>query len=106
MNTKNMIELRDGIPVLSGQTACQIAEFMKKVKDIKEEEKSLKNAILTEMEAYGVIKVDTPEMVITYVAPADREKLDTKSLKEELPDIYDSYVTMSPVSASVRIKVK
>lgn len=58
------------------------------------------------MESKGIIKLDTDELTISYVAPTDRETLDTKALREELPDIYDTYVKISPVKSSIRIKLK
>ena len=58
------------------------------------------------MESKGIIKLDTDELTISYVAPTDRETLDTKALREELPDIYDTYAKISPVKSSIRIKLK
>lgn len=92
--------------ILDGTTAKHIAEFEKMAKEIKAKEDTLKAAILAEMESKGVIKLETDELNITYVAPTERETLETKTLREELPDIYDAYVKISPVKASIRIKLK
>lgn len=91
---------------LSAETSLKIAEFERQVKEIKKQEDELKKAILAEMENKGIIKLDTPDLAITYVAPTNRETLDTKALKEELPDIYDTYVKISPVKPSIRIRLK
>lgn len=88
------------------EVAKNIAEFEKQVKALKEKEDALKKAILSEMETKGLIKVETEDLTITYVAETTRESLDTKALREELPAIYDTYAKISPVKASLRIKTK
>lgn len=91
--------------LLNPEANSKIAEFERKAKEIKEAEDKLKKAILEEMETKGVIKLETDELTITYIAPTNRETLDSKTLKAELPDIYDSYVKISPVKSSIRVKV-
>lgn len=61
---------------------------------------------MEEMEAKNFIKIDTDVMTITYVAPTDREKFDSKKFREDHADLYDEYVSMIPVKSSIRIKVK
>ena len=101
-----LIKLYGEAAILDGTTAKHIAEFERMAKEIKAKEDALKKAILEEMESKGIIKLDTDELTISYVAPTDRETLDTKALREELPDIYDTYVKISPVKSSIRIKLK
>jgi predicted phage-related endonuclease len=101
-----LIKLYGEAAILDGTTAKHIAEFEKMAKEIKAKEDELKKEILKEMESKGIIKLDTDELTISYVAPTDRETLDTKALREELPDIYDTYVKISPVKSSIRIKLK
>lgn len=92
--------------ILSHEVSARIAELERNVKLLKQEQDALKTAVQREMERLGIIKIDTPELLINYIAETDRETLDTKSLKEECPDIYDAYTKMTPVKASLRIKVK
>lgn len=101
-----LIRLYGEAAILDGATAKHIADFEKMAKEIKAKEDALKAAILAEMESKGVLKLETDELNITYVAPTERETLETKTLREELPDIYDAYVKISPVKASIRIKLK
>ena len=96
----------EGVAILNPDTAKQIAEFERRAKEIKDAEDKLKEAILAEMESKGIIKLDTDTLTISYVAPTTRESLDGKTLKEELPYIYDAYVKLSPVKSSIRLKVK
>ena len=101
-----LITVSEGKAMLLPEIAKNIADFERKVKEIKEKEDELKKAILEEMETKGVIKLDTDDLSVTYVAPTTRETLDSKAIKEELPTIYDTYAKISPVKASLRIKVK
>lgn len=72
----------------------------------KEEYEALKADLLTAMEKYNVVKIDTPEILVNYIAPSESERIDSKALKENCPDLYDEFVKFVPVKASVRIKVK
>jgi predicted phage-related endonuclease len=95
-----------GVALLSMDVATQIADFERKVKDIKDAEEKLKEAIKAEMVSKNVIKLETSDLVITYVAPTTSERLDSKALKAELPEIYDTYAKVSKVKDSIRVKVK
>lgn len=96
----------DGRAVLSHEMAGAIAEFERQVKMLKDLEETLKRAILETMEETNTLKVDTDILTITYVPPTDRERFDSKRFRAEHGDLYDEYVSMSPVKASVRIKIK
>lgn len=102
----DLIVVDNGTPILRAEIASQIAEFERMVKSIEEQEKVLKSAILAEMEDKEILKLETDDVVITYVAPSDRERFDTKTFRAENPLVYDEYVTMSQVRSSIRIKVK
>lgn len=102
----DLITLNNDVAILDVEVSKKIAEFELQVKEIKAKEDELKQAILAEMESKNIIKLDTDALAITYVAPTTRETLDSKALKEELPDIYDTYVKISNVKASVRLKLK
>lgn len=84
----------------------KIVSIEKRMKKLKEQQDELKAALLHEMEARNIIKLETDKMVISYVAPTDRESFDSKKFREDNPDLYDEYVKISPVKSSVRIKVK
>ena len=101
-----LIKVENDIAVLTEGTAEKIVEFERIVKDIKEKEDALKKAILEEMREHNLIKLETDELTLTYVAPTTRESLDTKAIKEELPQIYDTYCKLSTVKESLRIKIK
>lgn len=101
-----LIKIEENGALLSEEVTKKIVEFEKQIKLIKEEEDKLKQSILTEMEKRNIIKLDNENLTISYVAPYDRESFDSKAFKEAHQDLYDEYVKMTPVSSSIRIKVK
>ena len=92
--------------ILDLETSNKIKEFELLAKEIKKKEDELKEDILKEMELKGIIKVETDDLTISYIAPSKRETFDSKRLKEENPDLYDLYVKLSDVKSSIRIKLK
>lgn len=99
-------EITETIFNLNAETSIELAKFETQIKELKEKEEELKEMILEEMTEKGILKLDTPELTITRKMPTTRESLDTKALKAELPDIYDTYVNISNVKGSITIKVK
>lgn len=102
----NLIKIENETALLSADISKKIVDFEKQLKAIKEQEDILKQEILGEMEAKGIIKVENDDLMISYVASSDRETFDSKTFKEEHQDLYDDYVKMTPVKSSIRIKVK
>ena len=102
----DLIQIKNDEAFLTKETVEKIVDFEKIVADIKKKEEALKTALLEEMREKNVIKLETDELILTYVAPTTRESLDTKAIREELPQIYDTYCKLSTVKESLRIKVK
>lgn len=102
----DMIITSGNMPVLRPEIAAEIVQLEQMLKGLTERQKALKQGILGAMQAYGITKLETPEMLINYIAPTDRESFDSKAFQKEFPEIYDQYVRISPVAASVRIKLK
>lgn len=101
-----LVKLTEGGWLLTKEAAAQIASFEAQIKLAKEREEALKGAIIEAMEANGILRLDSDILSITYVAPTTRESLDSKALRKDFPEVYDAYAKLSPVKASVRIKVK
>lgn len=76
------------------------------LKDLKAQEEAIKAQVIAYMEDNGILKVENDIMSITYIAPTTRESLDSKTLRKDFPEVYDAYARLSPVKASVRIKIK
>lgn len=101
-----LIKMENNIPLLNPQISERIADFEREIKLLKDAEDKLKQAILEEMEQKGIVKIETEDMTITYIAPTDREKFDSKQFRSEHAELYDEYVSMTPVKSSIRIKLK
>lgn len=101
-----LIRIEQDTALLNPAVSSKLAEFERMAKEIKAKQDELKQKILEEMELHGLIKVETDELTITYVAPTSRETFDSKAFRKDNPDLYDEYVKITDVSASVRMKVK
>lgn len=102
----SLIKMENGLPVVREEVTDELLDLELMMKDLKTRADGLKAQILAAMEEYNILKVDSPQMVISYIAPVDRETLDSKALKSELPEVYDAYCKLTPVKSSIRVKVK
>jgi regulator of replication initiation timing len=102
----NIIE-RTGSGVTLPEEVCEkIVSLEKQAKEIKRQQDSMKAEILDAMQKYGVLKLDNEFLKIALVPEHDAERFDSKTFKDEHPDVYDMYVKISKVKPSIRITVK
>jgi predicted phage-related endonuclease len=101
-----LITIENGTAVLAPETAAKLAEFERKAKEIKEAEDEIRAKILEEMQQNDIKKIETDDMVISFVDASDRETFQTKEFRAEHADLYDEYVKITTVKPSVRIKLK
>lgn len=102
----NEIVIFEDSGLLNPEISNKIAEFEKKIKKLKKQEDLLKQSIMVEMEAKGIVKIENDDLLISYVASTNRETFDSKKLREDNPDLYDEYIKITEVKASIRVKVK
>lgn len=103
---EELVKLENGEYGLVKDAIDTILNIENEMKKLKEMQDNYKEVLLKAMEEANVLKIDVPELMITRVLPTQRESLDSKALKEELPDVYDSYVKFTDVKGSLRIKLK
>ena len=101
-----LIRINGDNALLPNDIEVQIVEYEKALKVIRDREEELKARLLAEMERLGIMKIETDDLTVTYIAPTDRETFDSKAFRKDQPDTYDQYVRMTPVKASIRIKIK
>ena len=101
-----LIKVEDGMTILDMEAQRQIVAFELQMKAIKAKEDELRRRIIEEMEAKRIIKLESEDLSITYKAAYDREKFSAKRLKQDHPDLYDEYVTITTVKPSILIKVR
>lgn len=102
----NIIERKDSDVALSEEVCEKIISLEKQAKEIKKQQDSMKKEILDAMQKYGVLKIDNEFLKIVFIPEHDAERFDSKTFKEENPDVYDMYAKFSTVKPSIRITVK
>ena len=73
---------------------------------LKQAEDEIKDFLIKKMEENGVKSIDNEYFRITYTPPTTSDRIDSKRLKTELPDIAKQYTTTSPVKAKITITLK
>lgn len=101
-----LIKVENGMTILDMEAQRQIVAFELQMKAIKAKEDELRRRIIEEMEAKDIIKLESEDLSITYKAAYDRERFSAKRLRQDHPDIYDEYVTITTVKPSILIKVR
>lgn len=100
----DLIQFKDG--KLAQQAVDYITAVETQMKALKEQYDAFKGELLTAMEQNGIIKLESDNITINYIAGTERETFDSKQFKADMPDLYNEYVKFSKVKPSVRIKVE
>lgn len=106
MNNELITIDNNNIPCLTLDAASKLVFFEHEMRNCKKKADAIKAALLEEMESKGIIKLETDEISIAYIAGFDRETFDAKAFKQDNPETYDEYVRFTPVKSSIRVKVK
>lgn len=101
-----MIVFENGNAVITKEVLDQIAVIDTQMKFYDTQYKALKEQLKEKMEEAGIVKIEMPDVDITYVGQTQRESLDSKALRAEEPEIYNKFIKKSDVKSSIRIKVK
>ena len=84
----------------------EYAEFQKQVAKMDMKLKEVKEALKEAMEKHGLTGYEDEYIKVSYRKATQRTTVDSKRLKEELPDVYLEYSKVSDVSSSVSIEAK
>lgn len=76
------------------------------IEAIEKQQENLKQFLMQQMAENGVKKWETDNIIVTYIAPSFRCSIDSKKLKEEMPEIFNKYQKESEVKSSIKIKIK
>ena len=101
----------DEIKVVGNSLPQEVIDEVIRVEKLAEEytkaQKKLRAAILEAMKEADVEKIDIEDVIaLTVVPESTSERLDSKALKAELPDIYDTYCKISPKAAYLKVTVR
>lgn len=91
---------------MTEEVTKQIVDIETQIAVLKAKQDEIKVAIKDAMKKAGILKVENESLSISYIAPSTQERLDTKELKKDLPDIYDTYCTISEKADYIKIKIK
>lgn len=94
------------LATVNAEISTKISQTIEAIEKLEEVVKLFREAVLSEMQLKGIKKFDNGEISITYIEPTTRVSVDSKKLKEELPDVYSKYSKVSDVKASVKISKK
>lgn len=101
-----LIKIENGLEIASQQLIDEALEIKLLEEKLKAKKDNLTLTLLAEMESKGIKKIDTPDVVISYISESDREVFDSKKFREDYPDLFDNYVKFSKTKPSVRIRAK
>lgn len=96
-----LVKIENNEITVNNEVIEKIKEFNKLKLAIELKEKELKENLKKAMEEVGLKKFSTNGFNATIKNPTTRTSLDTKKLKEELPDIYEEYSKISEVAGSI-----
>ena len=97
------VKSEEGQMVLSENAIDVIRGIELQKKEIEKQYKKYRKALLDGMEAYGLTKVDTEDLLVTYVPETERVSIDTDKLWKEHKDVAFKCQKISDVKASVRV---
>lgn len=87
-------------------TIKAIADLTVQKKKLEDQEKKMKEQLQKAMEKYGVKTFENEAVKFTYVAPTVENRLDSKALKADLPDVAAKYTKQNPKAGYVKVTVK
>ena len=101
----------DEIKVVGNTLPQEVIDEVIRVEKLADEyakaQKKLRAAILDAMKEADVEKIDIEDVIaLTVVPESTSERLDSKALKAELPDIYDTYCKIFPKAAYLKVTVR
>lgn len=100
-----LVTIVDNKITIANDFVKKVINFEKLKKEIEYQEELLKEQLLEIMPSMDKSSVIVDGLAITYKAGTTRKSLDSKRLKEECPDVYETYLKESSVSPSISIKV-
>ena len=83
-----------------------LQNLKKKQDEIQAQADEIRNLILKAMKEQGIKSFENDFLKLTYIAPSERETIDTTKLKKDLPEIAQKYSKKISVKETVRITLR
>ena len=84
----------------------QIQSQKAMLEQLERQQEQMRNEIMEAMKQHDIKSYDMGEIKITYIAQTTRESLDNKTLKVELPEIYEKYKKETQVKEQLKITIR
>lgn len=101
-----LVKIEDGKIIVAQEFTKAYAEFQKQSLEMDLKLKEVKEKLKLAMEENSVLSYEDPYICVTYRKATTRTSVDSKKLKQELPDIYEEYSKTSNVSSSISVEAK
>ncbi len=101
-----LVKVENGKIIVAQDFTSEYAKFQSKVLEWDLKLKEVKEALKKAMEENDILNYEDDYIKVIYKKGSVRTTIDSKRLKEELPDIAEEYSKTSNVSSSVAIEVK
>ena len=105
--TNKPIETTYGnLPARLSEVEDEIIKIEQQMKAWKERQDTLKKGLYDIMSEHNIKSYKGGKVLLTRVLPSTTETLDTKRLKEEMPEVYKQYVKTTNRSGSLKITIQ
>ena len=101
-----LVKVENGKIIVSPEFTSDYAKFESMRLDMDLKSKQVKEEIKKAMEENNLLTYEDDFVKFSYRKATTRTSIDSKKLKEELPDIYEEYSKTTNVSSSVSMEVK
>ena len=100
-----LVKIENNEIVVNESAVEQIIKFEKLKEEMDLKEKEFKQALKDKMEELGIEKFCINGLSAVVRKATTRTSIDTKKLKEELPDIYEEYSKTTDVNSSIVLTI-
>lgn len=100
-----LVKIENNEIVVNQDLVEQIVKFEKFKEEMDLKEKEFKQALKDKMEELGIEKFCINGLSAVVRKATTRTSIDSKKLKEELPDIYEEYSKTTDVSSSIVLTI-
>ncbi len=100
-----LVKIENNEIVVVSEIIEQFKNFKKQKDEMDLKEKQFKQELKDQMEKLGIKKFIINGLSAVIKDGSTRTTLDSKKLKEELPDIYDEYSKTSEVASSITLTI-
>lgn len=101
-----LVKVENGKIIVAQEFTKAYADFQKQALEMELKLKEVKEKLKVAMEENGVLNYEDDYIKVIYKKPYTKTTVDSKKLKEELPDIYEEYSKTSNVSSSISVETK